>query len=166
MTDNIEIESLRARAKELKIKGWHIMGAEKLTEAIAKAEVGAEEPEVLPVQDTQRKKAPRMKVETVKVNARQKKLDELNAANGEYEHQYRQAGTDPRVIEAQGFEVVDGESLGDEIVVRTMKDSFLEWQDAKNKVETDRMQKGLDDYDGVRVRAETAQPKSPRPENN
>ena len=148
------LEAKREKAKELKVKGYHLMGEEKLDEVIAKAD----NTEAAKTAEPVRKKAPRMQVETTKVHARQKKLDELNALYPEYEHQYRLMGTDPRVIEAKGFEVVDGESLGDEIVVRTMKDSFIEWQNAMNSTEADKMERGIDET-GTKILRQTIQPK-------
>ena len=142
------MDTLKEEAKALKIKGYHLMGEERLVEEVQKAKA------VEPV----RKKAPRIKVETATGNHRQQKLDMLNAANPEYEHQYRLVGTDPRVIEAKGFEVVEGESLGDEIVVRTMKDSFVEWQNARNAAEAEKMERGIDST-GTKIMRQTASPK-------
>lgn len=36
--EGLEEDALRARAKSLKIKGWHLMGVDKLKEAIANAD--------------------------------------------------------------------------------------------------------------------------------
>ena len=131
------------------------MGEEKLDEVLATDNTeGAMTPE--PV----RKKAPRMQVRTARGNDRQAYLDELNAQNPEYEHQYRQAGTPADKIYAQGFEVVPGKTRGDEIVVRTMKDSFEEWIAESNSAEADKMERGVDDS-GKMVQRLKASPKSP-----
>lgn len=159
MTENIDIEAIRAEAKALGVKGWHLMGEERLLEEIEAAKKPAK------VEQSARKKAPRMRIEHVRENNRQHKLDELNALYPEYEHQYRLATTDPRKIEHSGFEIVDGEKLGDEIVVRTMKDSFVEWQNKKNKLSTDHMQAAFDDHEGIKILSQTAVGKDPVDKN-
>ena len=155
MTTQI-IDTLREEAKALKIKSWHVLGEDRLIEEIQKAK--ADKTDAVVTAEPARKKAPRMVVETANTNHRQKKLDLLNDANPEYEHQYRAVGTDPRAIEARGFEIVDGEYLGDEIVVRTMKDSFLEWQNARNHAEAQKMERGIDDTN-TKILRQTARPK-------
>jgi hypothetical protein len=150
------IDTLREEAKALKVKSWHVLGEDRLIEEIQKAK--ADKTDAVPTAEPARKKAPRMKVETASVNHRQKKLDLLNDASPEYEHQYRMVGTDPRVIEAKGFEVVEGEFLGDEIVVRTMKDSFVEWQNARNDAEAKKMERGIDDTN-TKILRQNARPK-------
>lgn len=148
MTETIELEALKEEAKSLGVKGVHLYkDVDKLMEAMEKVK-----------ETPTRKTAPRMRVDTSRTSQRKKKIKELNKMNPEYEHQYRPVGTDPRIIEAQGFEVVDGETLGAEIVVRTMRDSFEEWQDKKNEYEADRMQAGIDS-DGVNILRQTASPK-------
>jgi hypothetical protein len=158
MTTQI-MDTLKEEAKALKIKGWHIMGEDRLIEEIQKAKVVAVEP-AEPV----RKKAPRMKIRTARTNDRQALLDELNAKDPEYEHQYRMAGTPVDRIEAGGFEVVAGVTRGDEIVVRTSKDSFLEYLDASNDAEAKKMEAGVDDT-GRMVQRQTSSPKEHLKEN-
>ena len=74
--------------------------------------------------------------------------------------QYRQAGTPVERIEAQGFEVVPGKTRGDEIVVRTMKESFDEWIAESNNTEAEKMERGVDDT-GKMVQRLKSTPKSP-----
>lgn len=153
---NTKEESVREEAKKLGIGSWHLKSIDKLEAEIAEAKGTTEKAKAEPV----RKKAPRIQVSKARGSSRQKKLDELNKAHPEYIHQYRPFGTEQAKIEAGGFEVVPGETRGEEIIVRTMRDSYDEYLAESNNAEAEKMEAGVDDS-GRMVQRQTASPKSP-----
>lgn len=156
------IDTLREEAKALKIKSWHVLGEDRLTEEIQKAK--ADKTDAVTTAEPVRKKAPRMQIRSARTNDRQSFLDEMNEKNPEYEYQYRAAGTPADRIEAGGFEVVTGVTRGEEIVVRTSKDSFVEYLDASNDSEASKMEAGVDDT-GRMVQRQKSSPKEHLKEN-
>ena len=114
-------------------------------EAEAEVEVKAEAP---------RKVAPRMSVKSVNFDMRTQILDDLEKANPGYTYKYQNSNISAAQLEAKGFEST-GKFHKNDLICRTTKDSFVEYQEAKNA----RQRKVMDaiDTEGARIKSHDAQ---------
>lgn len=165
MTELMNEDEIRTEAKSLGVRNWHNKKLENLVEELREMKavetVKPDEPEVhaqpeiedisKPLGD--RLTVPKMSVETLEEDARQKLLDELNRKRPHVEHQYRRAGTPLEEIRAKGF-VPTGEKLGNEIVVGTDKESFLAWKKKYHARERKKMD--AVDTEGSKILSQTA----------
>lgn len=121
------IETLKAEAKELGVTGWQAMkDPEKLKAKIEDAKAGAS-----------RSVAPKMVVTTSGGNDRNSVLSKLEKENPGVKYLTQSSKLTPAEAAAKGFEIVrkdNGDILycGNDIIVRTDKQSYNEWQQARN----------------------------------
>jgi len=124
----IELQELRQRAKDLKVKGCGILQADKLIEKIAEAEGKMIVPAA---EDAPRKKAPKMKAFNIKQDDRAKKVAELEAADPGAKYIFQPAKITDDELEAKGFERTSVSTRND-ILVRTDKESYEQVQKDRN----------------------------------
>lgn len=151
-TDNAE---LIEEAKELGIKSPHMCSVVGLQQKVddAKMEIANAVVEA-PV----RKKAPSMVVKSINEDSRTKLINELEAADPECKYLFQASSvTDDQLI-AKGLERT-GKRLKNDIVVRTRKDSFIEYQEAKNEGQR-KMMDSIDSI-GTKIKSLKSQAKEP-----
>jgi hypothetical protein len=146
-TQEIDIDVLKAEAKELGVPGWQACkDADKLMKKIEEAKTSG-----------QRKTAPKFNVATQGSGSRNKQIAELEKNS-----------LTAAEAEAKGIEIVrkangDLMYIGEDIVCRTDKKSFEEWQ--KKRTESQLMSMRSIDKDlslkrgGKRIQAVTERPK-------
>jgi hypothetical protein len=174
-------EELVEEAKSLGIKGAHLCGIPKLVEKIAEAKAVKEKDSVPPDIDPEagnvkvieesiekviedmpekapRKVAPRMSVASISQDERSKKVAELEAANPGYKYIFKASSTTKAQLEAIGLEST-GEFLKNDLICRTEKDSFIEWQKTKNDAQR-RLMDSID-TEGTKIKSHDAHAKRP-----
>ena len=120
-------------AKTLKIQGAHLIkDPEKLEAKIAEAESMQTETKV------ERKAPPKMKVFKAGEGTRKKQIARLEAEDPDAKYMTQKAGITADELAAKGLEIVkksNGESMyiGDDVVVRTDKKSYNEWQNSRTE---------------------------------
>lgn len=126
--EETNIDSLKAEAKELGVPGWQVTkDPEKLQAKIDEAKNG-----------TTRKKAPKMQVTIEAGSTRNSFIAGLEAKDPDAKYLTQKADLTAAEAEAKGFEIVKKDN-GDlmycegDIVVRTDKNSYYEWQ--KNRTQ-------------------------------
>ena len=122
------MEALKAEAKELGVAGWQVTkDPEKLQAKIDEAKKG-----------TVRKKAPKMSVDVGSGDDRNSRIEALEAKDPGCKYLTQNAKLTQAEAEAKGFEIVkkdNGDLLycGSDIIVRTDKDSYYEWQNNRTE---------------------------------
>lgn len=145
------------KAKKLGIKGAHLYGVDKLVEEIDKCE--AEQKVTDTPSAPERKIAPRMSVSSVNRDNGLRTVMKLDKEFPEYKHMLQPKDIDRDVLAEKGLEFT-GKTIGNEIVCRTDRESFEEWQQAGNR-EARRMMESIDP-DGEQIMEHTVAPKKPR----
>lgn len=141
MTSQIEdIDTLKAEAKALGMKGYGpAKDAEKLAAKIEEFKATmSDEPVVETPAPVQRKKAPRMSVLKTGESRRADLIARLEREDPDCKYLTQSASMTPAEASAKGFEIVTksgGEYLycGNDIVVRTDKESYYEWQNNRTE---------------------------------
>lgn len=139
------VEALRAEAKELGVKSWHVLGEERLILEVAKVKGGSSEPAEAPEQEVKpkvtekRSKAPRMNVSNIQRDDRTAMIERLDAEEPDCKHILQAGSVTDRELAAKGLERTEY-SVKNDVVCRTMKDSYEEWQQAKIDANYDAMQ--------------------------
>lgn len=171
--------ALEAVAKELGVKSVHMFKKEgSLEAAIAKkqAEIVASEPklevealteevaeavakEVVATPSPKRKAPPRMNVAGIGRDDRSALIERLEREDPECKYIFQSGTITQRELTAKGLEKTDY-SLKNDIVCRTMKDSFVEMQKVTNEAAYEAMQR-IDGGTGI-VGNFDAQVKSPK----
>lgn len=152
---NDERQEKLEKAKSLGIKGAHLCSDETLDKKIAEEEAiivtdkKADEP---------RKPAPKMKVERIGVNERDQLLRDLEDQDPDCKYSYQPVGVSQRKLDAIGLEATDI-TLGEEVVCRTDKKSFLDVQAAKN-AKNRQMMNAVEADSDIGIKSLTAQPKT------
>lgn len=142
MTSQVEtnIEELKAEAKSLGVKGWQLMkDPEKLQAKIDEAKA-VEVAEAAP----KRKAPPKMQVSFTGENKRRTLIERLEREDPTCKYLTKSNSFSPAEAKAKGFEIVRKENgdimyCGDDIVVRTEKDSYYEWQRKRGEHATNAM---------------------------
>jgi hypothetical protein len=122
-TQEIDIDVLKAEAKELGVPGWQACkDADKLMKKIEEAKTSG-----------QRKTAPKFNVATQGSGSRNKQIAELEKADPDCKYLTEKNSLTAAEAEAKGIEIVrkangDLMYIGEDIVCRTDKKSFEEWQ--------------------------------------
>jgi len=160
MTTAIEETDKVAKAKELGIKGAHLMKPETLEARIKEAEGNTEvnsEVTIEKPKDEERKVAPRMSVAGLNGNDRRKFLEDLEKENPEYKYFYQSAATSAKDIETKGLEKT-AHTWKNNIVCRTSKEGYVEWKGDKRR----HQRKVMDsiDCDGRSIKSLQERPKS------
>lgn len=175
-----ERKALEKLAKDIGVKSPHMFSKEgSLEEAIAKkqAEAVASEPkleveeltekvteevapqEVVAKASPKRKAPPRMNVAGIGRDDRSALIERLEREDPECKYIFQSGTITQRELTAKGLEKTDY-SLKNDIVCRTMKDSFVEMQKVTNEAAYEAMQR-IDGGTGI-VGNFDAQVKSPR----
>lgn len=124
----VDIDALKAEAKELGVAGWAVTkDPEKLQAKIDEAKKGSV-----------RKKAPSMTVMAGAGNNRNARIAALEAEDPDCKYLTQNAKLTQAEAEAKGFEIVkkdNGDLLycGSDIIVRTDKDSYNAWQNNRTE---------------------------------
>lgn len=149
-SQELDIESLREEAAELGMKGVHLYkDPEKLAEKIAEHKAKAE-----PV----RKKAPKMRVSgTGYTDYAMERLRQLEQEHPDRKYLIRAVGTPPEKLANQGL-AFDGETIGDEMLCYTDRESYEEYIVAKNRAERRKMD-AIDPVEDGKIKSFDAQPK-------
>ena len=143
--ENNELKALRVEAKELGVKSWHVLGEEKLILAVAEAKGGSNEPADVPENDVKpevekkRSKAPRMNVANIARDDRTAMIQKLEAEDPECKYILQAGSVTDRELAAKGMERTQY-SVKNDVVCRTMKDSYEEWSQAKIDAQYESMQ--------------------------
>ncbi len=164
-TEETTIDKSRLEvAKGLGIKGAHLIkDPAKLEAKIAEAESMQTETKV------ERKAPPKMKVFKAGEGTRKQQIARLEAEDPDATYMTQKAGITQDELAAKGLEVVkksngDRMYIGDDIVVRTDKNSYKEWQDSRTEYALNGMKSIDKDLDvgsgGKRIQAVTEQAKS------
>lgn len=164
MTSQIEvdIDELKAEAKNLGVKGWQLIkDPEKLQAKIDEAKAAEEE---VPA----RSAPPKMQVSFTGENKRRALIERLEREDPTAKYLTKSNKFTPAEAKAKGFEIVRKENgdimyCGDDIVVRTDKQSYYEWQRKRGEHATHAM-KAIDplldtEGGGRKVQALKEQPK-------
>lgn len=159
-TDNAE---LIAEAKKLGIKGPHMCSPSVLEQKVEDAKMETVEAVEEVVQETvqaepKRKIAPSMVVKGVNEDSRTKLISELEAQDPDCKYMFQAASVTDEQLLAKGLERT-GKRLKNDIVVRTRKDSFVEYQKAKNEGQR-KMMDSIDSV-GTKIKSLNAQAKDP-----
>jgi hypothetical protein len=131
-----EMDALKAEARELKIKGYGLIkDPDKLRAKIEEAKTMEVTTEV---ETPKRKKAPKMQVASVGENTRAKLIAQLEKEDPECKYIFQAAGLSQSEALAKGLEIVtkdNGEIMyhGNDIVCRTDKQSYIDWQNDRTK---------------------------------
>jgi len=156
--------ALEAVAKELGVKSVHMFKKEgSLEAAIAKkqAEIVASEPKleieevtkeleqetplqaqevVAPKPSPKRKTAPRMNIANIGNDDRTAMITRLEREDPECKYVFQNSNVTGRELAAKGLEKTEF-SIKNDVVCRTMKDSFVEFQHKKNEAQYEAMQR-------------------------
>lgn len=135
MTSQIEVEidemeALKERAKELKIRGYGLIkDPEKLRQKIEMAEIESEPV----VEEKPRKKAPKMRVGGFGANNRNKVIRDLDAKDPDCKYMTQSSSLSAAEADSKGLQIVkkpNGEIMycGNDIICRTERESYYEWQ--------------------------------------
>lgn len=162
MTSQEEMDALKAEAKELKVAGWQLCkDPEKLKQKIADAKAGG----------TERKKAPKLRVAMTGENSRNRMIEQLEKDDPDCKYLTQSSKLTPSEAETKGIEIVkkdNGEILycGEDIVCKTDRNSYYEWQNNRTKGALNSM-KSIDKdlstkHGGKRIQAVTERPKEGR----
>jgi hypothetical protein len=164
--DSTKLEALRQQVRELggDQRGISNMGEKKCLERLAQAEgtVTADSAEVVEavaepvVEETVRKKAPKMNISHIKVDDREAKVRELEAADPESKYIFQHHAVSDEALAAKGFERTE-HSVRNSILVRTDRKSYEEYLEARNQNNLNGMKK-IDKAE-VYFKGHTAQPK-------
>lgn len=133
--EEVNVEELRAEAKALNASGWQACkDPDKLKAKIEEAKL----------KNAERKKAPKMQVASVGENTRAKLIAKLEADDPESKYLTQAASISSEEINAKGLEVVkksNGDIMyhGSDIVCRTDKRSYYDWQNARSAHATEAM---------------------------
>jgi len=154
-TDTMEV--LKAKAKELGVKGIHLFKSEDALQAKID-EMGTVVKEVTDVTPPQpkRKKAPSMPVHVVGRDERAELVARLEREDPSCKYIFEKGTITDRELAAKGFERTT-HTLGNDIVVRTDKDSFTEFFNAKRQAQANSM-KSIDTA-GTKIKSFTEAPK-------
>jgi hypothetical protein len=171
--------ALEKEAKDLGIKGrLPVQDAgliakieiakEKLAEEVEEVEEPVTEVEVEDVEEAVvveekpapiRKKAPRMSVAGVNTDSRTEAITRLEREDPECKYIFQNSSISDKQLAAKGFERT-GETVKNDIICRTMKDSYEEVLNAKNEGQFESMQR-IDGGTGI-VGNHESQPKTPK----
>ncbi len=158
-SQELSLDELKAEAKALNVGGWQACkDPEKLKQKIADAKAG----------ETKRKSAPKLRVATMGENSRNKLIEQLEKDDPECKYITQAASLSAAEAESKGMEIVkkdNGDILycGEDIVCRTEKKSYQEWQDNRTAGALKSM-KSIDKdlstkHGGKRIQAVTERPK-------
>jgi hypothetical protein len=162
MTSQImDMDELKAEAKSLDgFSGWQaIKDPEKLRDKI-----DAFKQKETPV----KKKAPKMTVQKRGVSSREDVIARLEEEDPDCKYLTQSARLTPAEAAAKGFEIVRKKSgefmtVGNDIIVRTDKESYNEWQNARTEGQLQAMKSIDRDLEvgrgGKRIQALTESPK-------
>lgn len=159
--EKTENSELIAEAKELGIKSPHMSSVIGLKKKVDDAKMATEETEkVEEVVATEpvRKIAPSMVVSGVGEDSRTKLINELEASDPDCKYLFQAASVTDEQLKAKGLERT-GQRLKNDIVVRTQKDSFTEYQKSKNEGQR-RMMDSIDSV-GTKIKSLKSQAKDP-----
>jgi len=150
------------KAKELGIKSPHLMNEDTLIARIN--EVEEKQMDTKPeVKGKERKVAPSMNVSNIARDDRTALIDDLQAKDPDCKYMFQSSRVTDKELAAKGLERTEF-ALKNDIVCRTLKDSFENWQDTKNETEFESMQR-IDGGSG-KVGSHTASAKQPRSSGN
>lgn len=122
MTSQENMDELKAEAKSLGVAGWQACkDPEKLKQKIANA------------QGVQRKKAPKLRVAMTGENSRNRQIEQLEKDDPDCKYMTQSSSLTASEAESKGIEIVKGTNgevlyCGQDIVCKTDKDSYNEWQ--------------------------------------
>lgn len=161
MTSQTEVsmDELKAEAKALNIGGWQACkDPEKLKKKIADAKSGT----------STRKKAPKLRVASSSGNARNDMIAKLEREDPDCKYMTQGAGLTSAEADAKGVEIVKKENgdilyCGEDIVCRTDKQSYHDWQNDRNRTALKSMKSIDPDLEtksgGKKIQSVTEQPK-------
>lgn len=161
----VDKAELVAKAKALGYTKAHIAGVDRLMKEIAEREgalaaAAAPVTEETPVEAAApapvRKKAPRMSVKSINRDQGSRMIEKLDAEQPEYKHVLQPKEVTAEELEAKGLEAT-GQTAGNEIICRTDKGSFDDWNNEIN-AEHLRMMQSIDP-DGERIQSHEINPK-------
>ena len=118
-------------AKELGIKGAHLMGVETLEKRIAEAKEEPVKEETPVAAKPLRKKAPSIKVAGLTTQTRQQLIERLEREDPESKYVLQPSAMTGDKLAAKGLEAT-GETIGNEIVCRTSMESYAGMMKARN----------------------------------
>lgn len=130
----VNIDALKAEAKELGVAGWQAAkDPAKLQAKIDEAKRG-----------TVRKKAPKMTVLAGAGNNRNAVIKALEDKDPDCKYLTQNAKLTPAEAEAKGFEIVKKDNgdlmyCGGDIIVRTDKQSYIDWQNDRTEASLNSM---------------------------
>jgi hypothetical protein len=133
-----DMDTLKAEAKALKVPGWQLMkDPEKLAQKIEDAKKSGG-----------RKKAPKLRVTTSGESSRNKLIERLEKEDPDSKYMTQNSSLTQAQAQAKGLEICkepNGDLIycGEDIVCRTDKDSYYEWQNKRNADAT-RAMKSID----------------------
>lgn len=149
-------QKLEAEAKELGLKGVHLGGDENLQKRINEAK----ETEAKPL-EAPRSKAPRMNVEGINRDDRAVMIEQLEREDPESKYIFQGADVTDRELKVKGFERTQY-GVKNDIICRTNRESFDEFQDAKNRSNYESMKALEGKNSSYEVPCLDAAPKKPR----
>lgn len=161
--DNENMTKLKAEAKELGVKGIHFFKTEESLQAKVDSmkepviEQKVTEPEVVVNATPARKKAPKMSVSSISRDDREELIKELKRDDPDCEYLFEKGTVTDAELKAKGMERT-GHSIRNDIVVRTDKEAFKQYYDAKRGAQ-ERLMKSVD-TDGTRIKSFTENRKS------
>jgi predicted ATPase with chaperone activity len=145
------------------IKSKLVVGASNVEESEIEevvAQVGKEPVhESVQVETPKRKKAPRMTVAGINTDSRTEAVERLEREDPDCKYIFQNSSISDKDLAAKGLERT-GESVKNDILCRTMKDSYEEVLAAKNEGQFESMQR-IDGGTGI-VGNHEARPKSPK----
>ena len=152
-----------ALSEKIKLVRSKLFEEDEVMEELVTEEVVAQV-EAKPVQETvqvapKRKKAPRMTVAGINNDARTEAVNRLEREDPECKYIFQNSSISDKDLAAKGLERT-GETVKNDILCRTMKDSYEEVLSAKNEGQYEAMQR-IDGGTGI-VGNHEARPKSPK----
>lgn len=142
--EEVDMDALKAEAKELNVPGWQVTkDPEKLKKKIDEAK------------GSKRSKAPKLHVSMSGESSRNKLIERLDKEDPECKYMTQSASLTQAEAEAKGIEIVrknNGELMycGEDIVCRTDKESYYEWQNNRTKESLEAMKSIDKDLDTER----------------
>ena len=161
--DNESMTELKAEAKKLGVKGVHLFKTEESLQAKVDSmkepviEQKVAEPEPVTNIAATRKTAPKMSVSSISRDDREELIKELKKGDPNCEYLFEKGTITDVELKAKGLERKN-HSIRNDIVVRTDKEAFKQYYDAKRGAQ-ERLMKSVD-TDGTRIKSFTENRKS------
>lgn len=165
---------LETQAKELGMKGIHFCKTEEsLRVAIAKKQAGSEEPEVqdakvdqedevvAEVKKMKRKTAPSMSVANINNDDRTALVERMEREDPDCKYIFQSGNATPRELAAKGLERTEL-SVKNDVLCRTMRDSYDGYISDKNQAQHEAMQRIDPTSDGIVGSHESKAKKPPK----